>query len=120
MQMEYSVESLVECRSNLVNLRIEARHLKASIDNTKFIVERDAIEAASGNYGKNAEERDRFLSKALLESSDYRDISLKYQDILDSIEREETQLEILRDLRRERETLQRDRMIESRQEYDQP
>lgn len=118
MELEFSISELVEVRSELAQLRIQARRLKDQIERTKFIVEKDAIENASGNYGKNAEERERFLTGSLLESSEYRDITSEYQDVLDQIETKETALEILRDLRRERETLQRDRMIESRTEVE--
>lgn len=111
--LEFSIEELVNSRNRLAELRIKARLMKNELESAKIIAENDAINGVGGNYGKNAEERDRFIATALLESSNYKDCQSQYQEILDAIELEEANLEILKDLRRERETLQRDRMIES-------
>lgn len=111
--MDYSVDSLVESRMKLAELRNSLRVFRANLDSSKFKIEKHAIDSNDGNYGKNAEERERFLKTALLESDSYVDLENRVISLQNEIEIEEAKIDCLRDLRRELEMQQRDRMIDS-------
>ena len=116
--MDYSVDSLVESRMKLAELRNSLRVFRANLDSSKFKIEKHAIEkhaidSNDGNYGKNAEERERFLKTALLESDNYVDLENRVISLQNEIELEEAKIDCLRDLRRELEMQRRERMIDS-------
>lgn len=111
--MNYSVDSLVESRMKLAELRNSLRIFKSNLDSSKFKIEKHAIDSNDGNYGKNAEERERFLKNALFESDSYVDLENRIITIQNEIEIEEAKIDCLRDLRREIEMQQRERMLDS-------
>ncbi len=111
MDKTYSVEALVDSREAVTRARIRVRDLKQRLDLLKPKVQQEAIESAGGNYGKNAEERDRFLQQALNESASYSDLSEEYREATTELEIAETQFMIYRDLRRDLEYQQRESMI---------
>lgn len=111
--MQYDVDSLVQTRMRIAELRNSIRNLKNSMDQTRFKVETQAIESSGGNYGKNAEERERYLKLAVLESSEYGQIESNLSQFQSELEIEEARLDSFRDLRRDIEIQQRDRAIES-------
>ena len=110
--MNYSVDSLVESRMKLAELRNSLRIFKSNLE-SKFKIEKNAIDSNDGNYGKNAEERERFLKTALLESDSYVDLENRTISIQNEIEIEEAKIDCLRDLRRELEMEQKERIIDS-------
>lgn len=111
--MEYNVNALVESRMRLAELRNQLRLLKETIVNDTFSIEKKAIEDSGGNYGKNAEERERYLKNALLESSQYVNNTQEMSRLQCEIEIEEAKFYALIDLRKDQELNQRDRMIEA-------
>ena len=111
--MNYSVDSLVESRMKLAELRNSLRIFKSNLDSSKFKIEKNDIDSNDGNYGKNAEERERFLKTALLESDSYVDLENRTISIQNEIEIEEAKIDCLRDLRRELEMEQKERIIDS-------
>jgi len=111
--MQYDVNVLVETRLRIAELRNSIRNLKTALDQARFSVENKAIESSGGNYGKNAEERERFLKYALLESSEYSEIEKSLSNYQSELEIEEARLDSFRDLRRDIEIQQRDRAIEA-------
>ena len=108
--MNYSVDSLVESRMKLAELRNSLRIFKSNLDSSKFKIEKNAIDSNDGNYGKNAEERERFLKTAL---HSYVDLENRTISIQNEIEIEEAKIDCLRDLRRELEMEQKERIIDS-------
>lgn len=111
--MEYNVNSMVDSRLRVAELRNQLRLLKQTIENDTFSIEKKAIEESGGNYGKNAEERERYLKNALLESTQYVNNTQELSRLQCELELEEAKLDALRDLRRDQELNQRDRMIEA-------
>jgi hypothetical protein len=111
--MEYNVNQMVETRLRIAELRNELRVLKQRVDNDGFLIEKKAIEDSGGNYGKNAEERERFLKGVLLESTNYVSSTQELSRLQCEIELEEAKLDAYRDLRKEIELNQRDKMIEA-------
>lgn len=97
----------------LAELRNSLRIFKSNLDSSKFKIEKHAIDSNDGNYGKNAEERERFLKNALFESDSYVDLENRVISLQNEIEIEEAKIDCLRDLRREIEMQQRERMIDS-------
>jgi hypothetical protein len=111
--MEYNTQELVESRMRTAELRNSIRVLKHNIEKTRFTIEIDAINKSDGNYGKNAEERERFLKLAISESSEFHSLEDELLNLQNSLELEEAKIESLRDLRRESEMELRERMIDS-------
>lgn len=111
--MEYNVNTLVESRLKLAELRNSLRIYKSNIESSKFKIEQNAIQSVDGNYGKNSEERERFLKNALFESDSYVDLENRIISVQNEIELEEAKLDALRDLRRDLDMLQKDRLIEA-------
>jgi hypothetical protein len=111
--MQYSVEAIVESRLRIAEIRNSIRNLKNSIDSDRFKIEMRAIESSGGNYGKNAEERERYLKNVLLESANFVENERTLLSFQNELELEEARFESLRDLRRDIELQQRDRAIEA-------
>ncbi len=111
--MNYDVNALVQTRIRIAEIRNEIRNLKDSNQNCAFMVEKTAIEKAEGNYGKNAEERERFLKNALMESEDYTTQTQNLLQLQQELELEEAKMYSYIDLRKDIELNQRDRMIEA-------
>ena len=109
---EYSVSEMIEARERAAAARNKVRMLKSQLDTLRGVVENEAIESVGGNYGKNAEERERFLTNALNESASYSDLHSDHLDALNELENAETQLSIMHDLRRDLEYQQRERMLD--------
>jgi hypothetical protein len=110
--MRYDVDSLVQTRMRIAEIRNSIRELKQHLDSIRFKVETNAIESNGGNYGKNAEERERFLKFALLESSEFISSEKNFLQLQNELEIEEARLDSFRDLRREIEIQQREKAIE--------
>ena len=111
--MVFTTESLIESRMRTAELRNSIRVLKHNIEKTRFIVEIDAIKQADGNYGKNAEERDRFLKSAINESSTFTSMEDELLSLQNALELEEVKIDSLRDLRRESEMILKEKLIDS-------
>jgi hypothetical protein len=111
--MNYNVDSLIESRMRLAELRNSLRIFKSNLESSRFKIEKSAIDTTGGNYGKNAEERERFLKTALFESDSYLDLENRVISIQNEIELEEAKIECLRDLRKELDYQQKERMIDS-------
>lgn len=108
----FSTSSLIESRIKVAELRNSIRTLKHKIETTQFRVENDAIKSVEGNYGKNAEERERFLKNAIYESKHYVNMEEELISLQNSLELEEATLFSIRDLRRELELEIKHKMIE--------
>jgi len=111
--MEFNTQELIESRMRTAQLRNSIRVLKHNIEKNRFNIETDAIRRSDGNYGKNAEERERFLKLAINESVEFHSLEDELMDLQNSLELEEAKIESLRDLRRESEMMLRERMIDS-------
>lgn len=110
--MSLNTKSLTESRMKVAELRNSIRILKHNIESTRFIVECDAIKSVEGNYGKNSEERERFLKNALFEAKDFLSMEDKLISLQNSLEIEEAKIYSLRDERRELELELRQKMID--------
>lgn len=104
---------MIQSRIRIAELRNEIRQLKESNQNCAFIVEKTAIERVEGNYGKNAEERERFLKNALMESEEYSNQTQSILQLQHELELEEAKFYSYVDLRKDIEINQKDRMIEA-------
>jgi hypothetical protein len=111
--MEYSTQALIDSRMKLAELRNALRILKHTVEKTRLKVEAEAITKADGNYGKNAEERERYLKLAINESIEYVNMEDEILSLQIALELEEAKIESLRDLRREAEMNLKERMIDS-------
>lgn len=111
--MEFSTNALIESRIKTAELRNSIRLLRNTLDRTRFKIEIDAIKGVDGNYGKNAEERERFLKLAINESSQFLQLEDELISLQNSLELEEAKIESLRDLRREHETIIKEKLIDA-------
>lgn len=111
--MVFTTESLIESRMRTAELRNSIRVLKYNIEKTRFVIETDAIKNADGNYGKNAEERDRFLKAAINESSTFMNMEDELLSLQNALELEEAKIESLRDLRKESDMVLKEKLIDS-------
>jgi hypothetical protein len=111
--MEFNTQNLIESRLKVADLRNSIRVIKNNIEKTRFRVEMESIKSVDGNYGKNAEERERFLQSAINESSEYVRMEDELISLQNSLEVEEAKIESLRDLRRELEMILKEKVIDS-------
>lgn len=116
--MEYSTQALIDSRMKLAELRNSIRVIKSNIEKTRFKVETEAIKQADGNYGKNAEERERYLKLVINESSEFVNMEDELLHLQNTLELEEAKIESLRDLRREAEMNLKERMIDSKVNFE--
>lgn len=111
--MIFSTESLIESRMRTAELRNSIRVVKQNIDKTRFNLESNAIKQADGNYGKNAEERERFLKTAINESVEHSSLEQELISLQNLLELEEAKIEAYRDLRKEREMELKEKILDS-------
>lgn len=111
--MDFSTNALIESRLKTAELRNSIRLLKNTIERTRFKIEIDAIKSVDGNYGKNAEERERFLKLAINESIQFVELEDELISLQNSLELEEAKIESLRDLRRENEIILKEKLIDA-------
>lgn len=111
--MIFNIESLLESRIKAAELRNSIRTIKHNIEKTKFTLETNAIKSTDGNYGKNAEERERFLKLVINESKEYSSMEQELISLQNLLELEEAKIDSLRDLRREKEIEIKEKFLDS-------
>lgn len=111
--MEFNTQELIETRMRIVELRNSIRMLRHNNEKFRFKIESDAINESGGNYGKNAEERERFLKSKLNNTLEFVDQENELLNLQHSLELAEAKMDCLRDLRREAEMILKERMLDS-------
>lgn len=105
------LERLANARRALAELRAALRAAERALADEKLRAEQAAIDSANGPYGRNAEERERFLALALQRSEPYQRALRAAEQLRQRVELAQTELEILLDAERDRRLRLAERMI---------
>ena len=112
--MSAEAPSPADLRLKLVEARNTLRLLEADLAAHKAAAEQAAIErAGEAGYGRNAEDRARYLTLALKRDPDYQAAQGRLQAAVVEVETLQAEIEIARDRRREVEGERLERLIDA-------
>ena len=112
------ITQINDATDQILGYRLEIAALEnavAALEEMKFSrrmqVERRAIDEAGGNYGKNEEDRKRFLNLAAMDDAQYQTLVHQLQETQARLRTAHAHMDSLRDIRRANEWTIRDRMV---------